>query len=200
MGRIWLSDGLLVQVRGHLEMERSRTVKTLLAAVFIFMTTATVTGGAAGSDQECPDIAGLTIIGELENVTLKSQGLRLKARIDTGAKTSSLGVLSHQTFERDGKKWLHFAVQDPDSDVPVRFERPLLRIASIKRHGAEAMDRPVVSLKLMLGAIEVEREFTLADRAQYKYPVLIGRNVLAGKFLVDVNRKYSAAGVGVRER
>jgi len=74
-----------------------------------------------------------------------------------------------------------------------------VRTASIKRHGAEDMKRPVVKLKIMLGNIEMERQFTLADRSKYTFPVLIGRNVLSGKYLVDVNRKFSTKQTGGKE-
>ena len=150
-------------------------------------------------DEACPNISGFVIIGEAERVTIKSKDLRLKARIDTGAQTSSLGVVAQQPFERDGKKWLHFSVKDPDSEKLIYFERPLLRTTKIKRHGAEAMRRSVVKLKIILGNIEMEREFTLADRSSYTFPVLIGRNVLSGQYLVDVNRKFSTRRNGVKE-
>ena len=150
-------------------------------------------------DKGCPDISGFVIIGEMEIITFKEKNLRLKARIDTGATTSSLGVFAQQPFERDGKKWLQFSVKDPDSKKDIDFERPVQRIAEIKRHGAEAMERPVVKMKIMLGNIEMEREFTLADRSKFTFPVLIGRNVLSAKFLVDVNRKYITQRVGETE-
>jgi hypothetical protein len=57
----------------------------------------------------------------------------------------------------------------------------------------------VVKLKIMLGKVEMERQFTLTDRSQYIFPVLIGRNVLSGKYLVDVNRKFSNQSTGERE-
>jgi hypothetical protein len=150
-------------------------------------------------DSACPNIAGFMVIGELEHVNIMPEDLRLKARIDTGAQTSSIGVSSVRSFERDGKKWLHFSVEGPDGKKLMDFEKPVLRTAKIKRHGAEAIERPVVKLKIMLGNKEMEREFTLADRAQYKFPVLIGRNVLAGKYLVDVNRKFSGQRAGEKE-
>ena len=151
------------------------------------------------ANEACPNISGFVIIGEAEKVTFTSKDLRLNARIDTGAQTSSLGVVDQQPFERDGKKWLDFSVQDPNSGKLINFKLPVVRIAEIKRHGAAAQERPVVKLKIKLGDIEMEREFTLADRARYTFPVLIGRNVLSDKYLVDVNRKYSAARTGGKE-
>jgi len=147
----------------------------------------------------CPDTQGLKIIGEIEHVTFTSNKLRLKARIDTGAQTSSLGIVSQQRFERDGKKWVQFSVVDPVSKKTIEHERPLIRKAKIKRHAAEAQERPVVKMKIKLGDIELERQFTLTDRSQYKFPVLIGRNVLSRKFLVDVNQSYTTKRTGARE-
>ncbi|MDH3998380.1 MAG: RimK/LysX family protein [Desulfuromonadales bacterium] len=171
-------------------------LKTTLFFCFLLglaLSPVTVAAATKTTDALCTELAGFSVIGELENVTFREEGLRLKARIDTGAETSSLGVASQQKFERDGKKWIQFTVEDPASEKVIEFERPLIRIAKIKRHGAEALERPVVKLKITLGAIDITREFTLADRTQYAYPTLIGRNVLSGKFLVDVNRKFSAS-------
>lgn len=150
-------------------------------------------------DNVCPGVSGFEIIGETEYVTLLPENLGFKARIDTGAQTSSIGVANQQPFERDGKKWLKFSINDPASAKLVILEKPLIRIATIKRHGAEALERPVVLLKIKLGRTEMEREFTLADRSQFEFPLLVGRNVLTGKYLVDVNRRYSAQRVGVEE-
>lgn len=144
-------------------------------------------------EKACSELAGLGVVGEMEHITFTEQKLFLKARIDTGAETSSLGIDSSHPFERDGIKWLKFSVQNPGSEKLAEFEKPLERTALIKRHGAEAIERPVVKLKISLANVEMEREFTLADRSKFKFPVLIGRNVLKGKYLVDVNRKYSTS-------
>ena len=178
-----------------------RIVTSCLLAVsllFVALPLVAATTNVA-DDKNSPDISGLVIIGEAEKVTIKSKDLRLKARIDTGAQTSSLGAVDQQPFERDGKKWLQFSVQDPNSGKLVEFKRPVVRIAEIKRHGAKAQERYVVELKISLGNIEMEREFTLADRSRYTFPMLIGRNVLSGKYLVDVNRKFSTNRAGGKE-
>ncbi len=177
-----------------------KIVITHLLLIFILILSLPLTAESKASENaDCEDTAGLIIIGEVEKVTFMSKGLKLKARIDTGAETSSLGVDDQQPFERDGKKWLRFSVKDPANEKLISFERPIVRTASIKRHGAEDMKRPVVKLKIMLGNIEMERQFTLADRSKYTFPVLIGRNVLSGKYLVDVNRKFSTKQTGGKE-
>ena len=177
-----------------------KNIISLLFVASVLLTSLSSTAATkAPADEACADNSGLVIIGEAEKVIIKSKDLRLKARIDTGAQTSSLGVVNQQPFERDGKKWLQFSVQDPNSGKLIEFKRPVVRIAEIKRHGAKAQERYVVRLKISLGSIEMEREFTLADRSKYTFPVLIGRNVLSGKYLVDVSRKFSTNHTGGKE-
>lgn len=174
--------------------------KTVLIVSLVFstlwMAPFTVWGSETADNPIGVYFENLAVIGELEQVTFKPQALTLKARIDTGAKTSSIGIVSQQTFERDGKKWVHFSVINPSTGKMVKFERPLVRTVKIKRHGADPMRRNVIKLKIILSNIESESEFTLADRSQYNYPVLIGRNVLSGRYIVDVNRRFSTHHTG----
>ena len=138
-------------------------------------------------------IQGMRIIGEVEPVTILAAGLTLPARIDTGATTSSLDARDIQQFERDGKKWVRFVVVDRRSGKKVKVEGRLTRSVEITRHGADPQIRPVVKLKAILGKVQLLREFSLTDRSTFTYPVLIGRNFLQGKFLVDVTLKNTTA-------
>ena len=135
---------------------------------------------------------GLPVIGGVEMLTLVKEKLQLPARIDTGAQTSSLSAVGIQPFERDGKRWLRFQVKESGSGKLVQLEMALERMAKIKRHGALATERPVVSLVVSIGAIKQKCEFSLVDRSDYKYPALIGRNFLNGKAVVDVSHEYLA--------
>jgi len=136
-------------------------------------------------------VTTLPIIGEAERVTVEPHGLRLAARIDTGATTSSISATQIKRIERDGKKWVSFVLTDPATGKQVTVKRPLVRTASIKRHGAEDQKRPVVTLQVNMGPIQQETEFSLTDRSKYEFPVLIGRTYLRGKALVDVSREYA---------
>lgn len=131
----------------------------------------------------------LRIIGEVEPVTLVKSGLTLPARIDTGATTSSLDATEIKRFERDGKKWVRFTVTDRRSGEKKEMECRLSRTVKIKRHGEESLERPVVKVKTLMGEAELVREFSLTDRGEFTYQILIGRNFLQGEFVVDVNRK-----------
>lgn len=138
----------------------------------------------------------MPIIGEAEFVTLEPQGLRLAARIDTGATTSSLSATQIKTYERDGKKWVSFLITDPVSGESETVKRPLVRVASIKRHGATDQERPVVTMQVNMGPIEQKSEFSLTDRSSFEFPVLIGRTYLRDKAIVDVSRKYALSPLG----
>ena len=145
------------------------------------------------ADCECPEteLPGI-IIGEVEYALVGSRGLLKKARIDTGATTSSIGIASLTRFERDGDKWLRFTVNDRLEGGFQTFERPLIRLVDIKRHDAEANRRPVVTLKITIGDLARDVEVTLANRDAFDFPLLIGRNFLEGRVLVDVSQRYIA--------
>ncbi len=143
--------------------------------------------------QPAKQLQGMQIIGEVEPVTILAAGLTLPARIDTGATTSSLDARDIKRFERDGQKWVRFMLLDRRSGKKVKVEGRLTRIVEITRHGAPDQKRPVVKLKARLGKVELLREFSLTDRSKFTYPVLIGRNILQGKLLVDVTRKNTTS-------
>ena len=131
----------------------------------------------------------LIVIGEAEYITIKPDNIRLTARIDTGATTSSIHATEIKQFERDGKKWVHFNLIQKSGEK-VEFKRRLLRTIEVKRHGMDQQSRPVISLQTTMGPIVKSSQFSLTDRSQFKFPVLIGRSFLKGTALVDVNRDY----------
>lgn len=133
------------------------------------------------------------VIGEVEPVTIGEAGITLSARIDTGAQTSSMGATDITPYERDGEKWVRFTIASADPEKPKSIEKPISRTVRIKRHGGISLSRYTVNLRVALGKMEKIREFTLVDRAAFKYPVIIGRNFLDGTFIVDVGLKNSTS-------
>jgi hypothetical protein len=125
------------------------------------------------------------IFGWAEPVVLVEAGFQLEAKLDTGAETSSLDAVDIRRFRRKGKSWVRFSVEDHDKGELVRLERPLLRRVSIKRHEGKSQRRPVVSLTVCLGVHRRKVEFSLIDRSEFVYPVLLGRSALAGIAIVD---------------
>ena len=131
----------------------------------------------------------LGIIGETEAVYLEGFAAPFEARVDTGATTSSVDARNIRGFERDGKKWVSFQVVGRGEKVERSYELPVERVAAIKRHGAESIQRYTVMLTFRIGHLTLEREFTLADRSRFEYPVLLGRNVINGLAAVDPSRR-----------
>ena len=131
----------------------------------------------------------LGIIGETETVYLEGFSAPFEARIDTGATTSSIDARNIRAFERDGKKWVSFEIISRDGKLSHSYELPVERVAAIKRHGAASIQRYTVMLTFRLGHLTLEREFTLADRSRFEYPVLLGRNVINGLAAVDPSRR-----------
>ena len=134
--------------------------------------------------------SSLLIIGAVEYVTITDKDLRLKARIDTGAQTSSIGVDSVQMFERDGERWVMFTIKDRNTQKIESFKRALKRNVRIKQHEQSPDRRQVVEMTLSLGTITRKVEVTLNNRDDFKYPLLIGRNFLDAEAVVDVSRRY----------
>lgn len=134
------------------------------------------------------------IFGWREHILIQGVQEKLKAKLDTGALTSSIHAEEKELFERDGKKWMRFIVTDPTLTKPVRtrIEAPLVRIARIKEPGAESEAREVVRLSFQIGERKLRGEFTLNNRRNMLAPVLIGRSIIKDLGLVDPSRTHLA--------
>ena len=127
------------------------------------------------------------IIGRSELVNFPEQGLlSVAARIDTGAKTSS--IWASNIVETDGQ--LRFTLFDTASDhyTGTVYEARNYALKVVASSNGISEERYVVKLLLVLAGRKIRARFTLANRSAQAYPVLVGRNVLRGKFLVDVTR------------
>lgn len=134
--------------------------------------------------------------GWLEWAALEPGHVLMRAKLDTGARTSSLSAVDIERFTRDGFDWVRFVVpisaDDGITGAPqrIRMELPLQREALIKRHGASASRRPVVHVELCLGGHKFTTPVTLTDRSRFNYPLLLGRSALRGRAVIDVDQTY----------
>lgn len=131
----------------------------------------------------------LAIIGEVETVQVEPSKLRYAARIDTGAESSSIHSENIQLVERDGKRYVVFSLRDPATGALVSLERKFRRRVIIKQKVGKPERRYVVKLWLTLGKVKELVEVTLTNRSDFKYKLLIGRNLLIDTAIVDVSRK-----------
>ena len=136
----------------------------------------------------------LTVVGLREWVALPDLGVAgLRAKIDTGASTSSLHATDIEPFERDGEKWVRFTAH-LGTVVQLRHRRceaPLVTMKTIKSSNGHAQKRYVVSTTLALGDRVWRVEFTLACRKSMRYRLLLGSKALIdGQLVVNPGIKY----------
>ncbi len=135
------------------------------------------------------EIDGKLLIGEVEFFTVQPGNLRLEARIDTGATTSSIHAVDAENFERDGKPWVRFKSGTPGKPLET-LELPWTRHVRIKGEDDDFQRRQVVMIEVTVDGHRRRIEATLNNRSNYAYPLLIGRNFLRDNCIVDVSRKH----------
>lgn len=139
------------------------------------------------------------VLGGLEKVFLDPPNLVFNARIDTGAKTSSLNAIDMVEFERDGKPYIKFNVIHPETGENIELTRRIRRYVRIKEHMSESQRRPVVRLRVKFANIDERIYFTLVDRSKFAQQVLIGRNLLQDLAIVDVSKKFTAQSANISD-
>ncbi|MBW7469857.1 ATP-dependent zinc protease [Marinobacter sp. M216] len=184
-----------------------RLASLALAATLSFPATSVIAKNAESSNTSVPETLGF-----VEWVVMNDTNLRLKARLDTGAKTSSLHAVNVEGFKKDNEEWVKFQLplgdhEDQPSegdveheDVVLEFERPVHRTVLIKRKGAPSQRRYVVNMEFCIAGTIHETQFSLTDRGNFSYPVLLGRrfmrddNILidsADSFIAQQDCEYS---------
>jgi hypothetical protein len=135
----------------------------------------------------------LPVLGWREWVGLPDHGVEwVKAKVDTGARTSALHATGLKTVDRGGGEWVRFRVhpwQRSRQDSTV-LEAPVADRRMVRSSSGEAELRPVVLLPVRIGDRLVTIEFTLTRREQMGFRMLLGRQAIRGRFTVDPGRSY----------
>lgn len=133
------------------------------------------------------------VFGWVEKATLEPWGVEVKAKLDTGALTSSLHASDIERFEKADKKWVRFTVdvenEATGKEVAKTFEKPVYRDVTLRGAGGES-HRPVVIMAICMAGVIHEEQFSLRDRGGMIYPLLIGRRAIQHLGLVDVTRTF----------
>ena len=133
------------------------------------------------------------MLGWREWVALPGLGLpAIKAKVDTGARTSALHAFELQTDTRDGIEIVRFAVHpiQDRNDLVVRCEAPLLERRTVSDSGGHRELRCVIAVELVIAGHRWPVELTLTDRDTMRFRMLLGRTALAGRALVEPNGSY----------
>lgn len=126
----------------------------------------------------------LPVTGWREMVDLPDLGLvRIPAKIDTGARTSSLHGEVIEEFTREGEKYVRFAV-DWDGRRH-ECEAVHVDVRGVTSSNGETQMRYVIKSPLVIGTVRFRAEISLADRSDMKFPMLVGRSSLRRRFVVD---------------
>lgn len=133
----------------------------------------------------------LPVVGWRELVALPELGLAaIPAKIDTGARTSSLHGTILERFERDGEAYVRFAVDYARQHVRQVCEAVHVDWRGITSSNGETQRRMIIKTPIRIGDVEFRAEISLADRSDMKFPMLIGRSALRRHFLVDSGHSW----------
>ena len=153
---------------------------------------------ATDRDTAAPLPADRTVTGWREWVHLPDlleEGW-IKAKVDTGARTSALHAWDVERFERDGVDWVRFSLhprQHDDAHV-VQAQAQLVEERDVRSSNGDVELRPVVRTTLSLGTQRYDIEMTLTKRDQMGFRMLLGRTGMARRLLVDPGSSYLLGG------
>jgi hypothetical protein len=136
---------------------------------------------------------GKVIAGYVEKIVVEHQGYTTKAKLDTGAKTSSIFAENIERFRVGKERWVRFTLVLEDSKNTkhkVTLERPRSRRVKIKNHDGAHDHRPVIKLNICFNGRIHNTEFTLANRSEYIYTTLLGRDFLNGVAIIDPEETF----------
>jgi hypothetical protein len=133
------------------------------------------------------------VAGWREWVTLPDAGVEwIKAKLDTGARSSSVHAFDVQELQRDGRAWVRFSIrpwQRSEEDA-VQHECPVHDRRLVRSSSGHTEERYVVLMELRLLGETVTAEVTLSSRDEMGFRMLVGREALRQGFLVDSGRSY----------
>jgi hypothetical protein len=136
---------------------------------------------------------GATLAGWREWVQLPEVGIPwIKAKLDTGARTSAIHAYDIEPFGRDGSDWVRFRVRpwQESTEDEVVVECPVHDVRPVRSSSGHVQERHVVKMRLELLGRRVTAEVTLSDRDQMGFRMLIGRQALRRRFVVDAGSSF----------
>ena len=133
------------------------------------------------------------MVGNLELCSLPNLGIHdLHVRVDTGAATSSLHVDNITKFVKDDEAWISFDIHPDYHDVKKlkRCEAKVSSKRAVKSSTATKQKRFVIETDITMANQTWQIELTLTDRSQMSYLMLLGREAMSGRFIVDPELQY----------
>lgn len=135
----------------------------------------------------------MAAIGWREWVSIPQLGIdSIKAKVDTGARTSSLHAFKIKTFEQEGVEYVRFLVHPVQrkSQPTIECVCPIYEYRKVRSSSGHVTRRPVIVVEIEAVGTRLAVELTLANRDQMGFRMLLGREALRGRFLVDSGKSY----------
>ena len=133
------------------------------------------------------------MIGWREWLALPELGVPgIKAKIDTGARSSALHTHDFEIFQRDGRDFVRFHLHPlrRNEKVLLTCEAPLAGFREVKDSGGHAEERPFIRSLATLGEVSWNLDLGLTNREGMKFRMLLGREALAGMFTINPSASY----------
>jgi len=137
------------------------------------------------------------VIGWREWVALPDLAIpHIKAKVDTGARTSALHAYYVTPFEKNGTPWVRFGLHpvQQDSLTCIECEAPIKDRRQVTDSGGHKEERVVIDTRLQINGVEYTIELTLTDRENMRFRMLLGRSALKQGFWVDSSKSFLLGG------
>jgi len=145
-------------------------------------------------------MASKIVLGWREWAALPDLGIgRLRAKVDSGARSSALHVDSQWKFVEQGQPWIGFCLSPGNGAGRIEAAAPVLDEREVTDSGGHCTRRVFVRTTLALAGVQREIEINLSDRRGMLFPMLLGRTALARMFTVDPGRSFLHGRPGRRE-
>lgn len=159
----------------------------LLGFFFLIALLLGISSGSADDDEK-EDWYEIRLFGYVEPIVLVEGNIRMQARLDTGAETTSLHATDIEHFEKDDDDWVRFTTEGDDGKN-AEYEREIVH--DVKIVGEEDA-RPVIMMEVCLGNLQKTVEVNLNDRSELTYSALIGRNFMQPGIMVNGSEKNTS--------
>ncbi len=137
--------------------------------------------------------SSLPILGWREWVGLPELNIaQIKAKVDTGARSSALHAFAIDPYRKGGQRWVMFAIHplQSDTDLIIECHTPIKDRRLVSDSGGHKQRRYVIETQIILGQSVITAEMTLTNRDSMLFRMLLGRTTMNSRFVIDPNASY----------